>query len=63
MLGWDLDLVDLLTPHPLHARMAQVSARPHVGDSYESHSRVLEITCHGIADHLPDRLIDPTHPS
>jgi predicted dehydrogenase len=25
MLGWDLDLVDLLTPHPLHARMAQAA--------------------------------------
>lgn len=25
MLGWDLDLVDLLTPHPLHAQMAQAA--------------------------------------
>ncbi len=25
MLGWDLDLVDLLTPHPLHANMAQAA--------------------------------------
>jgi predicted dehydrogenase len=26
ILGWDLDLVDLLTPHPLHARMAQAAS-------------------------------------
>ena len=47
----------------VHARMAQIGACPDVGHRYESHSWVLQSDCHGIPDHLANRLIHSTHAS
>ena len=47
----------------VHPGMAQIGAGPDIGHGHESHTRVLQLSCHRVADHLTDRLVDAPHAS
>ena len=47
----------------VHASMAQIGACSDICHGHKSHSRVLQLSCHRIAEHLANRLVDAAHTS